>query len=330
MLCHNQAAVATKKFTKWAFKTTVVFADLTGSTRVFEAMGNARATETVTRLIQWIGGVCESHGGRVVKSLGDGVFATFQSGPAATAAVLEMQRNHQKRLSVWPAPLRMDLQIGVASGEIVEVDGDCYGDAVNLASRLSDLAGPGQIWATDSVIEQLHDGSVRHRNLGPINIRGRNEMAIVHRVDWQEEVSEFLTMPASLAPQKAPDSTFGQIELAWLDVRSMFRAAELPIHLGRVDDAQFVVNDPRVSRLHARIEARQGSCVLVDVSTYGTWVRFHGTAGASGEIALRRQECVLHGSGEIGLGAPLSDFSAPTISFNTTGGNVLLARRDAR
>ncbi len=311
-------------------QTTVVFADLTGSTRVFEAMGNVRATETVTRLIQWIGGVCESHGGRVVKSLGDGLFATFQSGPAATAAVLELQRNHQKRLSVWPAPLRMDLQIGVASGEIVEVDGDCYGDAVNLASRLSDLAGPGQIWATESVIEQLHDGSVRHRNLGPINIRGRNELAIVHRVDWQEEVTEFLTMPASLAPQKAPDSTFGQIELAWLDVRSMFRATELPIHLGRVDDAQFVVNDPRVSRLHARIEARQGSCVLVDVSTYGTWVRFHGTAGASGEIALRRQECVLHGSGEIGLGAPLSDFSAPTISFNTTGGNVLLARRDAR
>jgi hypothetical protein len=225
----------------------------------------------------------------------------------------------------------MELQIGVASGEVVEVDGDCYGDAVNLASRLSDLAGPGQIWATESVIEQLHGGEVRHRSLGPINIRGKNEMPVVHRVDWQDEVSEFLTMPASLVHQpRGPDSSFGQIELAWLDVRSMFRADELPIHLGRVDEAQFVVNDPRVSRLHARIEARQGSCVLVDVSTYGTWVRFHGTAGASGEIALRRDECVLHGSGEIGLGAPLSDFSAPTISFNTTGGNVLLARRDLR
>ncbi len=310
---------------------TVVFADLTGSTRVFEAMGNARATETVTRLTQWIGGVCESHGGRVVKSLGDGVFAVFGNGITATRAVLEMQRNHQKRLQTWPAPLRMELQIGVASGEIVEVDGDCYGDAVNLASRLSDLAGPGQIWATESVILQLQEGEVRHRSLGPINIRGKNEMPVVHRVDWQDEVSEFLTMPASLvAPVRVPDSSFGQIELAWLDVRSMFRAEELPIHLGRVDEAQFVVNDPRVSRLHARIEARNGSCVLVDVSTYGTWVRFHGTAGASGEIALRRDECVLHGSGEIGLGAPLSDFSAPTISFNTTGGNVLLARRDVR
>ena len=298
---------------------------------MFEAMGNARATETVTRLTQWIGGVCASHGGRVVKSLGDGILAVFPNGVTATRAVLEMQRNHQKRLQTWPAPLRMELQIGVASGEIVEVDGDCYGDAVNLASRLSDLAGPGQIWATESVIEQLHEGEVRHRNLGPINIRGKNEMPVVHRIDWQDEVSEFLTMPASLVPSaRGPDSSFGQIELAWLDVRSMFRAEDLPIHLGRVDEAQFVVNDPRVSRLHARIESRQGSCILVDVSTYGTWVRFHGTAGASGEIALRRDECVLHGSGEIGLGAPLSDFSAPTISFNTTGGHVLLARRDSR
>jgi hypothetical protein len=295
-------------------------------------MGNARATETVTRLIQWIGGVCEAHGGRVVKSLGDGVFAIFSNGAAATSAVLEMQRNHQKRLLSWPPALRMELQIGVASGEVVEVDGDCYGDAVNLASRLSDLAGPSQIWATESVIVQLQGSDVRHRNLGAINIRGKNEMPVVHRVDWQEEVSEFMTMPASLVTgaRAAADSSFGQIELAWLDVRSMFQATELPIHLGRVDEAQFVVNDPRVSRLHARIEARNGSCVLVDVSTYGTWVRFHGSGGNSGEIALRREECVLHGSGEIGLGAPLSDFSAPTISFNTTGGNVLLARRDAR
>ncbi|MEJ8823250.1 adenylate/guanylate cyclase domain-containing protein [Variovorax humicola] len=310
---------------------TVVFADLTGSTRVFEAMGNARATETVTRLVQWIGGVCESHKGRVVKKLGDGIFAIFPNAADAVDAVLEMQRNHQKRLMTWPVPLRMDLQIGVASGEVVEVDGDSYGDAVNLASRLSDLAGPGQIWATESVVDQVVDPALRHRNLGPINIRGKTEMPVVHRIDWQEEITDFVTVPGPLAHQiRSPDSSFGQIELSWLDMRSMFRASDLPIHLGRVDEAEFVVNDPRVSRLHARIEARQGSCVLVDVSTYGTWVRFHGRAGASGEIALRRDECVLHGSGEIGLGAPLSDFSAPTISFNTTGGNVLLARKDAR
>ena len=173
----------------------------------------------------------------------------------------------------------------------------------------------------------LCPSSHHHRDLGPINIRGRSELSVVHRIDWQEDVTASLTVPAALMAGRHADSNFGQIELSWLDVRSMFRTEQLPIHLGRVDDAEFVVNDPRVSRLHARIELRQGSCVLTDLSTYGTWVRFHGNAGPSSEIALRREECVLHGSGEIGLGAPLSDFSAPTIAFNTMGGDVLLSRR---
>jgi len=307
---------------------TIVFADLTGSSRVFEAMGNVRATETVTRLTQWIGSICQAHGGRVVKSLGDGVFATFSNAAAATHAVIELQRYHHKRLMAWPVPLRMALQIGVASGEVLEVEGDCFGDAVNLASRLSDLAGPGQIWAADAVIAQMGEVGVRHRDLGLITIRGRSEMSAVHRIDWQEELTSFLTVPAALTPTRMPDSSFGQIELAWLDVRSMFRTEELPIHLGRVNDAQFMVNDPRVSRLHARIELRSGSCVLTDLSTYGTWVRFHGNDGPSNEIALRRGECVLHGSGEIGLGAPLSDITAPTIAFNTAGAQVQLSRRE--
>lgn len=307
---------------------TVVFADLTGSTRVFEAMGNERAAQTVTLLTQWIGKVCESHGGRVVKMLGDGVFALFSGGTDAAHAAVELQRGHQRRIQSWPPVLRMDLQIGIASGDVLEVDGDCYGDAVNLASRLSDLAGQGQIWATDSVITQFVDDRIRHRSLGPMNIRGKSETPVVHRVDWQEEMTSFLTMPAALTdPIRMADSSFGQIELTWLDTRSKFQVTDLPIHLGRVDAAQFVVNDPRVSRLHARIEARQGVCVLVDVSTYGTWVRFDGGAEAGVEIALRRQECVLHGRGEISLGAPLSDFSAPMIAFHATGaGSVTLQR----
>ncbi|MDQ0591069.1 adenylate/guanylate cyclase domain-containing protein [Variovorax paradoxus] len=307
---------------------TVVFADLTGSSRVFEAMGNARATDMVTRLTHWIGSICEAHEGRVVKSLGDGVFAIFSNAATAMQAVIELQRYHQKRLMAWPVPLRMALQIGVASGEVVEVEGDCFGDAVNLASRLSDLAGPGQIWATDTAIAQLGETGVRHRDLGLITIRGRSEMSAVHRIDWQEEMTSLLTLPAALAPPRPPDSSPGQIELAWLDVRAMFRTEELPIHLGRVHDAQFVVNDPRVSRLHARIELRHGSCVLTDLSTYGTWVRFHGNGAPSHEVALRREECVLHGRGEIGLGAPLSDFTAPTIAFNTAGAEVQLSRRE--
>jgi len=310
--------------------TTVVFVDLTGSSRVFEAMGNARATETVTHLIQGIGAGCEAHGGRVIKTLGDGLFAIFSESSSAVAAVIELQRSHQERVMMWPDSLRMELQIGVARGAVVEVDGDFFGDAVNLASRLSERAGPGQIWVSDAVISELHKTEVRHRNLGPIAIRGKVETPVVHRIDWHEDLSMFLTMPAALEPQVSKDPAFGQIELSWLSTRSMFEGDQLPIHLGRIDEAHFTINHPRVSRLHARIELRQGSCVLTDISTYGTWVRFQDGDGVSNEIALRREECVLYGRGEISLGSPFNDLSSPTIAFKTIGGNVLLAHHDPR
>lgn len=299
-----------------AATTTVVFADLTGSTGVFEALGNAKATETITRLTLWISQVCEAHDGRVVKTLGDGVLALFPNAAFAVDAVVEMQRNHLKRILNWPPRIRMRLQVGVACGEVVEVDGDCYGDAVNVASRLSDLSGADQIWVTDTVAEQITTpgDSVRFRSLGPISIRGKSEQRVVYRVEWQEEmVSELLTAPAGvqhLSPRT--DSMRGQIELSWLDVRASFQASELPIHLGRVAEADFVVNDQRVSRLHARVDWRNNTFVLADMSSYGTWVRF---AGSDTELALRRDECVLHGAGDIALGAPFSDFTVPTISF---------------
>ena len=307
--------------------TTVVFADLTGSTGVFEALGNAKATQAITRLTQWISQVCEAHAGRVVKTLGDGVLAVFVEPADAIAAVVELQRSHFKRISNWPPVLRMKLQVGVACGEVVEVEGDCYGDAVNVASRLSDLSGAEQIWATDSAVKLVTQPppGVRFRSLGPINIRGKTESRVVYRIEWQEEVmSEFLTMPAPLNMTQRPadDTQPGRIELSWLDAHAAFGSRDLPIHLGRdEDEADFVINDQRVSRLHAQISWRDGHFVLTDVSSYGTWVRF---AGNEAELALRRQECILMGSGEIALGAPFSDFSVPTVNFHLAGGTVEL------
>jgi len=300
--------------------TTVVFADLTGSTGLFEALGNERATKAITKLTQWIGDVCDAHQGRVVKTLGDGVLAVFPEGACAIDAVVEMQRVHHKRIMEWPVKLRMRLQVGAACGEVVVVDGDCYGDAVNVASRLSDLSGAEQIWATDSVIDQIAgapDG-VRFRSLGPISIRGKVETRVVFRVEWQEEVhTGLLTAPAEFGPASRPASTLGgRISLSWLDQQSAFAAADLPIYLGRAPEAEFIVNDQRVSRLHASIQWRSGTFVLTDLSSFGTWVRF---AGSQTEQALRRDECVLHGSGDIALGAPLDDFTVPTVSFTLEG-----------
>ncbi len=301
-------------------QTTVVFADLMGSTAVFETIGNARASQVVTQLTQWIGEICVAHAGRVVKTLGDGVLAVFPHAPDAVAAVVEMQRGHQKRIASSAASTRMPIRVGVARGEVEFVDGDCYGDAVNVASRLSDLSGPHQIWANSSSLEDASEGDgVRFRPLGPITIRGRAEPCSVFQVEWHENLSsDFLTMQATLDSQQdlmEKDLLGGEIELVWLDVRKRFRSFQLPIHIGRVSQAEFVVNDPRVSRAHARVDWRNGSILLVDVSTYGSWVRF---SGGGSDLLLRREECVLHGRGEIALGASFSDMSVPTVMFSVS------------
>jgi len=295
---------------------TVVFADLTGSTGVFEALGNVKATRVITQLTQWIGSVCEVHGGHVVKCLGDGMLIVFRESVKAIEAASELQKIHQDRIANSPVLLKMHLQVGMARGEVIKKNGDCYGDAVNVASRLSDLSGSGQILVSDSVIQDIPAFyQLRARCLGPMLIRGRSESCVVHRVEWQDEVlSEFFTVPASLTA--TPTVLNGVkpigIELTSLNLTTRFNGTDFPVFLGRDADAQFVIQDPQVSRIHAMIDWRTGRFYLKDLSSYGTWVRFSNTESV---VLLRRQECALLMNGEMILGASFEDFDAPTINF---------------
>jgi len=300
-------------------RTTVMFADLTGSTGVFERLGNEAATQAITSLTHWIGHVCKKHQGRVVKTMGDGVLVLFPDGSCAVEAVVQLQREHERRQAERGPTHEMQLQVGLDCGEVVEVDGDCYGDAVNVASRLSDLSGARQIWASETVIDQLErtPPGVHFHALGAMAIRGKAQRRKLFRVDWQEDAAtDMMTLPAfepmrtggmwKTAPQ-------GTIELVYLDVTRQFNSDELPVHMGRAREAEFVVSDRRVSRLHARIEWRNSSFVLVDLSSFGSSVRF---TGSKTEVTLRREECVLHDEGEIALAPTFSDLMVPTINFS--------------
>ena len=299
---------------------TVVFTDLFGSTSVYEALGNAQATQAVTQVTNWIATTIGAHGGRVVKLLGDGVLALFRNNRSAINAVVEIQRKHQERMARVAVAHRLPIRIGVACGDVEMVKDDCYGDAVNVAARLSDLSGANQIWANSAALEGINEAEgVRFRVLGPISIRGRAEPCTVHQVDWEDDAaSSLLTMQSDMVPLFDPtevDTLGGQIELTWLDTKKSFKSFDLPIHIGRLRQAEFVVDDPRVSRTHARIDWRNGSMILVDLSSYGCWLRF---AGDGSDLLLRREECVLHGQGEISLGSSFADLSAPTLRFSVS------------
>ncbi|CAN7322061.1 adenylate/guanylate cyclase domain-containing protein [Acidovorax sp. LjRoot118] len=303
---------------------TVVFADISGSTSLYETLGNERATEAVTQLTQWIADTIEANAGRVVKKLGDGVLGIFGDAAGAVSAMAEMQRMHLVRLDRWPHPLRMDIRVGVASGEVVDVDGDCYGDAVNVASRLCERAGPSEIWATETaVLLAGAAASVWYRKLGMMEIRGKAETLMLYQVEWrQDEEPDSLTMQSALISSFSPvDSILGQIQFSWHGVDLSFSSADAPVHVGRATEMQLRINDPRVSRLHARIDWRNSGFVLTDMSSFGTWVRFEGS---DSPVRLRRDACILHGTGEIALGVSFSESTAPKMRFQVVGGNVHL------
>jgi adenylate cyclase len=301
---------------------TIMFADLAGSTSFFERLGNEKATQAITKITRWIADVGVSQGGRTIKQLGDGVLLAFSSPVLALQAAVQLQRRHSEHLTKWPPDYQIPFKIGIADGEVIEVDGDTYGDAVNTAARLSDMAGSNQIWAVSSVAAAapaLVD--YRVRNLGVFNIRGKSQPAEVFAIDWAQEIAtSMLTipgMPAYMSSQSDPQ--IATIELRWLDVQASFTTPTPPIEVGRQNSLDFVVDDPRVSRVHAVITCDNGVWRLDDLSSYGTWVRFKP---GNLEIALRRNSCVLHDHGEIALGAPFSDFSAPTVSFSLSMGKL--------
>jgi adenylate cyclase len=289
---------------------TVLFADLRGSTSLFETLGNAAATTVVTRNVDELARIVRAHQGQVVKTLGDGLMAVF---PEPLPAVRSAEQMHDAQVRLAAAAGRsaaLKLQVGIAHGEVVEVGGDCFGDAVNVAARLLDHAGDNETLVTSTIVDSLSDHDrQRCRSLDLMQLRGRAEPVHLYLLDARRGGDMATTSFGGLSLATEPEG----IRLRWLDLDRTFREADLPVVLGRSSQATYCIGDQRVSRSHARIDRHGGAFQLTDLSYNGTYVRF----GDDGEIvALRRSTCTLHGHGVIGLGAPPVDALAPTVEFD--------------
>jgi class 3 adenylate cyclase len=294
---------------------TVLFADLRGSTSLFETLGNAQATAVVTRTVDALAQVIRLCGGTVIKTLGDGLMAVFETSPPAVKAADQMH-DALARISATgsaeaPYPLfpSLKLQVALARGEVVEMAGDCFGDAVNVAARLLDHAGDNETLATASVLGELDEfEQSRFRNLDRMQLRGRVEPVQVHLLEAPRLGDTVVTQYGELAPTSEPEA----VRLTWLDINRVFAGPRMPVMLGRSPEATYCIDDSRVSRMHARIDWHGGTFQLTDLSYNGTYVRF----GQEEEtLSLRRGTCTLHGCGVIALGAPLSDPLAAIVRF---------------
>ena len=302
------------------YQRTVLFADLRGSTSMYETLGNADATTVVTQSVALLASVVEEHGGQVVKTLGDGLMAIFP-GPSAGVQASDDMHDSLARVGLPAqaatdtseprAPISLKLQVGLAHGEVVEMSGDVFGDAVNVAARLLDHAGDNETLATQSVVDGLEDWErSRFRSLDRMQLRGRAEPVHVYLL---EAVRRFGDTAATAFGDMAPQSIEPEgIRLIWLDLNRIYSGTSLPVILGRSPQATYIIDDNRVSRSHARIDWHGGTFQLTDLSYNGTYVRFDNDPEI---ISLRRGACTLHGAGVIGLGTPPSEPVSPCVRF---------------
>jgi len=295
---------------------TVLFADLRGSTSLFETLGNAEATSVVTHCVSALSAPVHDWGGHVVKTLGDGLMAVFPYPAPAVQACMQMHdvleamvsRGRERGASSGLRALR--LQLALARGEVVEMAGDCFGDAVNVAARLLDHAGDNETLVTIEVLQDLPpDVRSRFRSLDRLVLRGRAEPVQVHVLGGRRPGDQVATQFGDAAAHVVePDG----LRLVWMDMHRLFASEQMPVVLGRSPQATFCVDDSRVSRSHARVDWHSGSFQLTDLSYNGTYVRFN-----DGEIvSLRRGSCTLHGSGVVGLGGSPSDGGSACVRFD--------------
>ena len=141
------------------------------------------------------------HGGRVVKSTGDGVLAEFGSTVGALSALIELQQAMANANRDEPETDRIVFRSGVHLGEVIVEDNDLYGDAVNIAARLQGEAPPGGILISRAVREAV-EGRLKAKlhALGELSLKNIERPIRAFRVEW--DAADW-KMTQAKAPQRA-------------------------------------------------------------------------------------------------------------------------------
>ncbi len=269
----------------------VLFADVSGSTKLYDTVGNDLAFAAVGRCVSLFKSVTESAGGRVIKTIGDEVMAIFPDANRAAAAAIEMQ-NGVERLEPLEG-VKLGARIGFHFGPAIERDGDVFGDMVNLAARLSDVAIRGQVITSRATADALNPVlRATCRPLHAVDLKGKGEVAICE-VLWQESEQTVTALAPTAGERRA-----SALHLAYGDVALVLDAGRPSIAFGRDKAQELVVEDANASRAHGKIELRAGKFFVVDHSVNGTFVTLEGKP----EFVLRREDFALVGRGSITFG----------------------------
>jgi adenylate cyclase len=288
----------------------VLFADIVGSTRLYERLGDAAARALIGTSLQVMRDATESHRGTVIKTMGDEIMATFPSPADAIAAAARMQRALGSHPQLSDGVSRVAIRIGCHFGPVVQEEFDIFGSTVHTANRVTSLAKAGQIMVTEPVVSRLGpdwQSAVRHVDVA--TLRGFSDETALYEVIWHfEEATGVIHLPAHGVIGRARAA---RLRLAVNGTALTLSDPVQSVNLGRAEENDLTVPGSLVSRLHARIEARKGAFHFIDQSTNGSFVSVDG-----GEMHFVRRDAVtLEGSGRIGLGREPADDDPGTVRY---------------
>lgn len=289
---------------------TILFADIAGSTRLYDTFGDIKARELITDCLSLLKKVVGENDGMVVKTIGDEVLCTFATPSQAAETARQMHEEVSFDLKMMNANIR--LRIGFHHGEVLYEPEDVFGDAVNVAARMVELAKADQIITNRETLAMMKK-ALRHRAriVDRTRVRGKDDIMEIHELIWGRP--EQMTMTSSLTEEVIAALTSKQnfLQIRYHHHRVLVDHERPILTMGRGMANHLIVDDPPVSRMHARIELRHGRFMLIDQSTNGTFLKPRDEA----PVILRRDETQLENEGIIGLGQKVDDDHPLTVRY---------------
>lgn len=287
----------------------IVFADVVGSTQLYDKFGDTRASETVALCLDIMKEATHQFNGTVIKTIGDEVMSTFETVDDAMGAAVTMQSRVTTETKEDGIPVT--IRIGCHYGPVVQEQNDIFGAAVHTANRMTSQAKAKQIVVSGFTVEQMGpDLRKQTRQIDVATVRGRLDEVALYELEWQpEEATSMLpTIEWETRERRA-----SKLLLNFRDTTVEVSDKRKSINLGRADDNDLVVKGNLISRIHAKIEMRRGKFVIVDQSTNGTFLQ----SVTGKETFVRRDTAELDNEGTIGLGRAEGPGSNLAIYYKT-------------
>lgn len=287
---------------------TVMFADVAGSTKLYDELGDNKANTVISKVIHLMQSSVNNFDGRVIKTIGDEVMCCFNSCENAAKAAIEIQEKLELGLVDGTF---VSVRIGFHTGSvIVQEDGDLFGDTVNLAARMAGVAKGRQIiLSTDTADGLTPQTKDKTRHFDRVKVKGKAKEMRISQLVWENVGVTRMVSVASITSELDKSLT---MTIACEDFEAHLTQENNTLEIGRSDECDLVVQTELASRAHAKITIKRGKFVLIDQSTNGTFVE-----DKQGNINyIRRDEVVLSGTGRISLGQePNSDIPANVIHY---------------